>query len=129
MVISRVLIGITPFWAKPLIFQIIVDTYTQQHQPPTMPALKTKKVEVKNPLIPTGQLSQHFGLSVDYFKKNLKNGSLIEGLHVFRAPNSTSLLWNHNLIRSWLVNGPDSSAHKADCERFSSSLQLPKKTK
>jgi hypothetical protein len=89
-----------------------------------MPNQNKKSVPIEDPLIPTGDLPQHFGLSIPHFKRAMREKRLLEGIHVIRVPDSPSLLWNRSLIADWLVNGGlDSPAHQRAIEKWL--FQLP----
>lgn len=71
----------------------------------------------------TGQLSEFFGKSTPYFKRLMRSGQLIEGVHYCRCPGSTSLIWCVEILRDWFsCGGLESAAHQRSIEVFLSKL-------
>jgi hypothetical protein len=70
----------------------------------------------------TGQLSEIFGKSAPYFKRLIRSGELIEGVHYCRCPGSDALIWCIEIIRDWFVCGGNTPAHQRAIEKFLAEL-------
>jgi hypothetical protein len=84
-----------------------------------MPNRVKKMITEKYPLIPTGSLSEQFGLSIPHFKRLMRAKKITEGIHYFKVPGSPSILWNRDILADWIANGGlESPAHARACEQF-----------
>jgi hypothetical protein len=88
-----------------------------------MPKIKKQIKEVDIWGIPTKNLQKTFGISPQFFKQKKRRGELLEGIHVFRLPNSQNLIWNADLLKDWLATGGlESPNHQRAIEQFLKSL-------
>ncbi len=72
------------------------------------------------PLARTKDMVAISGLSADRLKR-LRDTQLAEKLYWFRHPGSVRILWNVQLVRSWIVAG-DSPVHRDAISAYQKSL-------
>jgi hypothetical protein len=88
---------------------------------PTKPNIFTMSKQIYEwPTVRRAGLVAATGLSEEYVRTELKN-TLQEGIYWFRLPNSVRILWNLNLVRSWLCNA-NTPAHARAVEKYIASL-------
>ncbi len=87
-----------------------------------MPNKNASKNKPQYSYCATGQLSEIFGKSTPYFKRLIRSGELIEGVHYCHTPGSTSLIWCVEMIRDWFACGGNTPAHQRSIEKFLAAL-------
>jgi hypothetical protein len=87
-----------------------------------MPNKNKLPIVIEYKFLATSSLPQAFDKSMSFFKRYMRSGDLIEGIHYLRAPGSQSLLWNQTLILDWFACGGNTPAHRKAIERYLSSL-------
>jgi hypothetical protein len=87
-----------------------------------MPNKNKPLAEFDYQFLSTTNLPRVFDKSMSFFKRYLRSGELIEGVHYMRAPSSSSLLWNVTLLLDWFACGGNTPAHQKAIEKYLKSL-------
>jgi hypothetical protein len=72
--------------------------------------------------VPTREMCAYVGVSADTLKYWRVRGLLKRGIHWHTLPDSDRIIWIKDLVRDYLVNGGDSTAHLRAIEKYLASL-------
>ena len=87
----------------------------------------TKKTEAIFPLVTTPVIREHINMSNSALRRWRTNGLITQNVHWQYAPGTKhAILWNLNLIRSWIACGGDQShpKHKKLIESYLKSIPI-----
>jgi hypothetical protein len=77
------------------------------------------------PLVPTAEIGQQLGVSRATLKRWRQTGAIVQNVHWQFAPGTKArILWNRDLMRSWVACGGDKNqlTHQRAIESYSKSL-------